>query len=1051
MKTLYASPLRVYLGLGLLACMGLWMGSQLPVSLFPNSSKPVVGISIPLGNQTAEEFRSSSGNALTAQLKAMSSDEVELEKIDAHYSQTDLYFYLSFKWGSPPKIALEETRRILHSFAAQLPSETRQLALAWPMDQNSGFFLSVFSSPHLGLDELYSLLEPLLVPSLVGLPDVGRAKLYNPFEKEIQILLKPEALAAFQLFPRDVATALQQAFTAHNGGYTTVGHDTFGIQIPKQWKTFAQLPHLPLVTPGKQHLSIGDVAEVAFERKTQNAWSYKISGQPGLILYIRPKPGGNIRQMSADVQKKIQHLLPSLPPSLQHQVIVDPAEFIESAVANVFHEVALGALLAVLILFVFVGSLKNTITAAIEIPLSMVLAFIPMKLSGMSLNLISLGGLALSAGMNVDASVVVMENIFRHFQLHPAGDPLSQKGALRLVVKAVREVRWPVISSTLASLVVFLPLAFTSELAYAVLGDLAKTVVFSHGFSALVALVLVPTVRLHLFSRQLGSGKVQDTQHSSPFEPLLLQLEQQYLRALTFFLDYRLFQKISYLVILVALTIALVVVAPRLPKEVIGKPDTDRLFVNIQASGHSDLSQMEALVQETETRVIQRFSDRIAYATQESWGSSNGGLLIRLKHKADMPTLWKELEAELRNTSSIRYQVDAWNPGELPLPHPPFLEVSLRGGDTIDRAFLMHSLFLFLEERQAFPRLNTTPSFNPRQEEIVLSQRFQQTNLLPPQDLADLVRTLTTGKRIGEISLEGSLRDIFLKRLSPLPEASGKMTLEEIQALPLGVAGKIIPLKALYEVKLQKALPPLHLEEDREVCLIQGFPNETDPLPLSEQRLEQAKRWIQEWKTQQLPLFEHSPLRHRPEIPLPAITLEEARKDIHTAIHQLSIAVLLSIGLIFLILLLQFSHLVEALIILVAVPLGILGALLSLFLFRSNLSLNSILGMILLNGIAVANSILLIDFFKHRIAMGLSPLQAALEAGQKRLRPILITSLTTILGMIPVALGLGEGGKILQPLGIAVSGGLWISMGLTLFLVPSLQVAWTEWKQQRNT
>ena len=142
----------------------------------------------------------------------------------------------------------------------------------------------------------------------------------------------------------------------------------------------------------------------------------------------------------------------------------------------------------------------------------------------------------------------------------------------------------------------------------------------------------------------------------------------------------------------------------------------------------------------------------------------------------------------------------------------------------------------------------------------------------------------------------------------------------------------------------------------------------------------------------------------------------------------------------------QFGDVVNALLVLVAVPLGFIGVLLSLFIFRSTLSLNSILGVILLNGIAVANSIILVDFLKRLVDRGLSPRDAALEAGRKRLRPILITSLTTILGMLPIALGVGQGGRILQPLGIAVSGGLWVSMGLTLFAVPALQVAYLEWR-----
>jgi multidrug efflux pump subunit AcrB len=169
----------------------------------------------------------------------------------------------------------------------------------------------------------------------------------------------------------------------------------------------------------------------------------------------------------------------------------------------------------------------------------------------------------------------------------------------------------------------------------------------------------------------------------------------------------------------------------------------------------------------------------------------------------------------------------------------------------------------------------------------------------------------------------------------------------------------------------------------------------------------------------------------------------------HEALKPLGFAVGLSIVLIFLTLVFQFGDIVSSLLVLVAVPLGFIGVLVSLWAFKSTLSLNSVLGVILLNGIAVANSIILVDFLKRLVDRGVSPEDAAVEAGRKRLRPILITSMTTILGMLPIALGMGDGGRILQPLGIAVSGGLWVSMGLTLFVVPALQVAWLRRRSAR--
>jgi len=223
-----------------------------------------------------------------------------------------------------------------------------------------------------------------------------------------------------------------------------------------------------------------------------------------------------------------------------------------------------------------------------------------------------------------------------------------------------------------------------------------------------------------------------------------------------------------------------------------------------------------------------------------------------------------------------------------------------------------------------------------------------------------------------------------------------------------------------------------------------GKKNEGDSTTKTANALRKAKTLVHQWELKQNKNIQMAGI-------MPSIHFEDAEVELHQALHQLEIAIGISILLILFTLIVQFGNLMNALLVLMAVPLGFIGVLLSLFLFHSNLSLNSALGVILLNGIAVANSIILVDFMKRLVDEGMPPSLAAVTAGEKRLRPILITSLTTILGMLPIAFGLGEGGRILQPLGIAVSGGLWVSMALTLFVVPALQVSYLEWRSKRSS
>lgn len=1029
MKKLYSSPLRVYLCLAVLALAGIISGLRLPVSLFPNSSKPQIASRISYGNSTADEFLHSYGNSLESQLRAISIDQLEVETLTASYDSDSVTYRVQFKWGGAPKQALREVESVVNSFAARFPRDVRDSVRVWTNNDNSGFLGVSFFSPTRSLDDLYNILEPVLVPKISKVEDASEPGLWNPTKKEIRVELIPETMASLGLVPRDIETALNTVLSGYSGGALTVGTRQLTVQLPRAADALDDLGRAPVNTPSGRLVHLRDVAHIDYGPRTSNSRSFKTSGAPSIILFADPRPGGNIKRMAESILEIVAQTMPSLPKDIQYRVLVDPSEFIRASVKNVFHEVLVGALLAVAVLFLFIGSFRNTVTAAIEIPLSMVLAFILMKISGMNLNLISLGGLALAAGMNVDASVVVMENIFRHFE--SVRGPLDFGRRLEIICEAVAEVRFAVIASTISSLVVFLPLAFTSDLSYAILGDLAKTVVFSHGFSALVALVLVPTVRLQLMSR---GG---DTHPISPIEPLIRKIENGYAYALGIFLKNARIRAITFGSIAIGLAILFIGVLPRLPREIIGRPDTDWMMLGVNTKGNTLVRQMEGQADEIEAKLLAKFGSKILYTFNQIQSPNRAFLMARLKNKGDMKDVWKAMEAEFANTPLVNYWVAPWNPAELPIPDPPQMQIEIRGSDLRARARVASEIQNLLQDRKVFPRISSTPE-SERQENIMIRPNLEQwSNLwdrgskLVPSDLADIARVATNGRKAGELAIDSHMTDITLS----YPQ-SAVSTVEELGALPIGIGSKLVPLKALARVGIEEVDPTIYREDERELFKITGRQNEEHKSE-GTASLKTAQELVAKWQS----------TRKDPSGPI--VTFEDAEKDLHDALKQLGVAVGLSIVLIFITLVIQFGDVVNAVLVLVAVPLGFIGVLLALFVFRSTLSLNSILGVILLNGIAVANSIILVDFLKQLVDRGEKPFQAAIEAGRKRLRPILITSLTTVLGMLPIALGLGEGGRILQPLGIAVSGGLWFSMALTLFVVPALQVAYLDKKQTR--
>lgn len=1026
MSGLYQSPLRVYLALGALAIWGIISGLQLPVSLFPESSKPKIVVTMPYAEMSSVEFLNTYGKGFEATLQAIVVDKVEVDRLEVQYHPGYVGYAVEFKWGADPRKALREVQNVTATFTAQLPQEIRLGAEVNSWNHNSGFLAVSYYSSKRSLDDLYKILEPQLMPAARRVKEASQLALWNPTQKEVRIELNPEKLAQLQIFPRHVASALLPQLTAYRGGTFTEGLNQLTVEMPASARTAEDLKRAVIPLPNGRVVHLSDIANVGLGAPSANSRSMKTSGMPSLILFASPRAGGNVKRMAEDLLAVVKQVGATLPADVEYKVLVDPSEFIRSAITNVMHEVLIAALLAVVVLFLFIGNLRNVVTAAIEIPLSIVLAFIMMRFTGINLNLISLGGLALSAGMNVDGSVVVMENIFRHFDA--VKGPLSQSERLRVLTQAVSEVRFPLIASTIASLVVFIPLAFTSELTNAILGDLAMAVVFSHGFSAVVALVLVPTVRLQLM------GRSQEKSSHSFLEPYLRKLEDFYANLLGTFLDRARLKAVVYLGLTVSLVVLAGWVLPRLPREIIGKPDTDWIVLVVNTRGNTLVRQMESVTETVEARLLEKFDQHIRYTFTQIENPNETVIMARLKDKAQMTALWKEFEKEFVNTPELTFYVMPWNPSEFNIPDPPNFRVSISGNNVEDRVTVGREINDRLMEAVVFPRISTTPDLTridgtdlrPIPEQIsILSAKGQ----VQAADLADVSRTATLGRRLWQIPVEGELVPIRLGY-----PAGRVASMESLESLPIGVAGKLVPLRALARFERKTAAPDIYREDGNDRIYISGRVNKGEEANIAAS-IQKAEDVVKTWRLE-------NGAKHTS-----AVTIDDANKELNEALKQLLWAIGLSILLIFITMVFQFGDVVNSVLVLVAIPLGFIGVTLALFVTGSTLSLNSALGVILLNGIAVANSIILVDFLKRLVDQGQTPRAAALEAAQKRLRPIFMTSLTTGLGMLPVALGFGEGGRILQPLGIAVIGGLAFSMLTTLFIVPSLQVSYLNWRR----
>ncbi|MFT6632297.1 MAG: HAE1 family hydrophobic/amphiphilic exporter-1 [Bacteriovoracaceae bacterium] len=1018
LKAILSNPKRLFVILGLILGYGIYSGFTLPVSMYPATSKPSVNMWVPYGTYSADTFQKEFGNTIESRIKKVSNSEIKVDEVNAFYEEDSAYFEIDFEWNTPFDKAKKEIDIVAASMASILPKEISDRIGVWQRNQNSGFFAASLYSTDMNLRELYDIISPILTPELEKIADAENAQIWNPERYIISVRLIPEKIAQYGIFPQAVKNQIRNSLASFSGSQIKLGKGFQKFEIDAEVNQVEDLTKISLIH-NNQILFLKDIAEIDYGRDLHRERSFKTNGLNSLILFAKPKSGANVKKMSEDILKVLKENKTILPNSLKIKLIVDPAETINKSIINLLKDVFIAAFMAVLVLYLFIGGIKNVGTAAIEIPLSMILSFIAMKYVGMNLNLISLGGLALAAGMNVDASVVILENIFKHRQLWTKQgrecETFSQR--LDLVYNAVKEVSLPVLLSIATTLIVFIPMAFTSDLTNAILGDLARAVIFSHAISGIVALIVVPTVRVILLKNYNPSTTaILD----KPFE----KFQSIYEVILNKILDFKFSKTLFIILPFITLGILATTLLPKLPKEVIGKPGSDWVYMYINAYDTQSGRHMENIMQEVEDKALGMLNSMVDYTWFERHSRTGGQLMFKLFDRSNMIEAEKTLKDHFINTPTRSYYISTWNPAELPLPKENHFKVVVKG-DKDDIFIVSSRLKAYLKEKNIYDRVSQQPD-SSQNFSFVFTPFVERWKILRQNginigvsDIAEISKLTKSPVSLGSIKLNKTNTDI---KLSLLDE---RYTDPEIlKNYPLKIKDKIVPLSALGNFK--------SLKKPGRILVKDGQPQVSIIGTLDKDKFQWESTYLDLEKILKVDI--NSIIKDAQA----TIDIQYPQLELKNSLEQLYQSLLVSVLLIFFVLWLQFQSTKQVAVIMMTIPLGIIGVIIALFTFNSFLSLNSALGIILLNGITVNNSILLTEVTNDLRKKGLRGKDLILSATKKRLRPILITSLTTILGMFPVALGLGDGGKILQPLGIAVTCGLMLATSITIFIVPTL-------------
>jgi CzcA family heavy metal efflux pump len=876
--------------------------------------------------------------------------------------------------------------------------------------------------------QLYDLAYNVVEPEIEHVKDVASANVNGGKIREICVRFDRERLQAFNLSSDSVIQAVQQANLLIPSGDIKAGPYDYRLFTETQFSVVKPIEDIIITNHRKQPVYIRDVAKVEDDFQEQTN-IIRINGQPGVSLSIQKTSGTNTIQVVDDVRKVLPKIQKLLPRGVQMVELFDQSTYIRNSIKNLQHEALMGAGLAVLVILIFLRNLRTTLIVSLAIPISIIGAFILLYFSNLSLNVFTLGGLALGVGRLVDDAIVVLENIYRHRSAGQSPEEAAIQGS--------GEVGLAVLASTITTIIVFLPVAFITGIAKLLFTPLALTVAFSLIASYFVSLTVIPVL-----SRKYVHPEMDEVLPPSPtlmdrlkwrckgwFE----KIDAGYQTLLAWSLAHRKTVVLGVVItFLGSLPLYLFIGTEFFPamdesqfRFVVQLPVGTRIEESVRAA-----ARMEKIIQENlgqETKAIQvnfgiPTSQRSALWSQNT-GPHYGWIRARLVAPQERQLSSEALMDKLRPSVTREFpgaKIFFSSGGivnrliSFGNEHP--IDVEILGYDLKIGEKLAEEVGAIVRSTHGAKDVRISREQDYPQQNINIDRERASLMGLSVAQVAKAVQTFINGYKASIFSdpRTGNQYNITVRA-----QEKDRSSLSDLsQIFVMNVQGRPISLDNI--AAINKGAGPIQIERKYQQRIIHVTANTFG------RDLGSVAADIQDKLDRiQLP----------PNFKINITGAVESQQESFLALLG---AFILAVILVYMVLASQFKSLLDPFIIMFSVPLGLIGVLWALFLTQTNLSVTSFMGVIMMAGIVVSNGILLVDYTNRLRGRGLGLEEAVVLGGRTRLRPILMTTLCTILGLIPMAIGLGEGSESNAPMAIAVIGGLTISTLLTLVFIPTL-------------
>ena len=995
----------------ILVVLGAISFTRLGLDFFPDLEFPTVSVITAYSGASSTDIE----NVLTRPLEQVVSSVNRVKKVTSQTSEGVSVISIEFEWGTNLDFAAQDVRDQIGLSKQYLPEAAAEpLVMKFSFSQFPVIFYGITSD--IPAMKLQTVIEDEVAPRLERIDGVASARVFSMDEREILVDVDKASLESRGLTLDQIMTALRAENLNLPAGNIVERYTDILVRTMGEFTGLDDIRRTVVgMSAAGEPVYVADVAEVKDTLKEMR-YASRIQGQNGVYLIVSKRSGANTQIASSAVKKEIEALKGTIPGNPVFHVAMDQGDMIEQVTSNTVTNAWQGGLLAILLIFLFLRNWRPTFIISLAIPLSIITTFIALYAAGYTLNLLTLGGLALGIGMLVDNAIVVIENVYRHLEEGEGADQASIAGA--------GEVGMAITASTLTTIAVFFPMIFASGVTGKMTQALGLSIAFSLIASLFVALTVVPLSTSLLFRSKMSLKAIA----KAPEERQFAKAKALYRKWLDKALPHR-----RWVVggALLALVVSLAIV-PFLGTEFMPAQDQDMILLKVRMPVGTALEETDRVVAMVEnimsampeiTMISAQSGSQVeqdagdAASAFSNAGTHEGllwtGLVKRDKRQYSDKEILERIRRKLPNLRGVKFEAIDMSQMLLGGSSAP-VEIKLFGKDLPTLKGQADQIVQLITGVEGVRDLTHTMAAGKPEVQIHIDRERAYRLGLSVYQVANTVQTATLGKvatRYREGSDEIDVRLRFKEKY--------RDSLDEVRGIPLRTAaGQTIYLEQVADVTSGEG--PIMINRENQARRVSVTANIVD------RDLGSVVRDIKG----RLAGFEKG-------LP-PGYFLEYggAYEQMSEAFLILAGAFALAILLVYMIMASQFEHFVHPFIIMFTVPLGIIGVILGLLVTGRTLNLAALIGVIMLAGIAVNNGIVMIDYINQLIKRGVDKREAILQGATTRLRAVLLTALTTILASLPMAFSRSSGSEFRAPMGVAIAFGLTTTTFLTLFVLP---------------